>query len=519
MATVESPLSLLDVRRALRRNYRMSLAFLALCLAAVAVVALVWPRTFVSEAQFFVKLGRPSVRLDPTATTGQTVSVMESRENEINSILQVLSSRAMAERVVDTLSVETVLGGGSEEDNSASFGPGALAGIVFGCWDRLKCALHGISPLSDREKAIDHVAESLSFSAPKRTNVISIGCTAESPELARKIVAATLEQFQLEHVRVNRTAGSFDFFQQESQSLQERWKQAAEQLRAAKNERQIASVEGQRSLLQNQLDAIQREGDATAWQLAGGQARILALKRGLTDVPERIRGREEEGYANVAGDTMRSELYQLELRERELLSKYTLDHPEVRSIRQHVAEARGILEALPKERTHRISDVNPTWRRLRTDLAIERTNVESLRGRERSLNERRDATLTRIAQLNDDEIHLTQLRRNVELLEQDYRLYADKLEQARTDQALDRQRISNINVFQPATLTEMPISPRLGLLAAFGLVLGSLGGIGIALIAESIDRSLKSPQDVERQLNLPVLVSLPRMASDRVDLN
>src|SRR5580698_9202926 len=54
--------------------------------AATAAVILYWPRSYRSEAMLFVRLGRESVSLDPTATMGQTIAVSESRENEINSI-------------------------------------------------------------------------------------------------------------------------------------------------------------------------------------------------------------------------------------------------------------------------------------------------------------------------------------------------------------------------------------------------------------------------------------------------
>ena len=56
-----------------------------------------------------VRLGRESVSLDPTAFTGQTVQVGMQRENEIKTELDILRSRSLAERVVESVGSETIL--------------------------------------------------------------------------------------------------------------------------------------------------------------------------------------------------------------------------------------------------------------------------------------------------------------------------------------------------------------------------------------------------------------------------
>ena len=40
------------------------------------------------------------------------------------------------------------------------------------------------------------------------------------------------------------------------------------------------------------------------------------------------------------------------------------------------------------------------------------------------------------------------------------------------DQALELDRISNVNTYQPASLESRPVSPRKGIVLALGLVLG-----------------------------------------------
>ena len=54
-------------------------------------------------SELIVPLGRESVTLDPTATTGQTMQVQETRDNQINSTRDMLSSRVLLERVVEKI--------------------------------------------------------------------------------------------------------------------------------------------------------------------------------------------------------------------------------------------------------------------------------------------------------------------------------------------------------------------------------------------------------------------------------
>src|SRR4029079_6666466 len=58
-------------------------------------------RKFQSEAKLLVRIGRESITLDPTATTGQFVAMAESRDSELHGVEELLASRATAEKIVD----------------------------------------------------------------------------------------------------------------------------------------------------------------------------------------------------------------------------------------------------------------------------------------------------------------------------------------------------------------------------------------------------------------------------------
>jgi capsular exopolysaccharide synthesis family protein len=72
-------------------------------------------------------------------------------------------------------------------------------------------------------------------------------------------------------------------------------------------------------------------------------------------------------------------------------------------------------------------------------------------------------------------------------------------------------RASNVFVIDPAQPPLRPSSPRKGVNLALALVFGLLGGVASAFLAERLDDTVKTPQDVERELRLPNLAIVPNL--------
>lgn len=64
-------------------------------------------------------------------------------------------------------------------------------------------------------------------------------------------------------------------------------------------------------------------------------------------------------------------------------------------------------------------------------------------------------------------------------------------------------------VVQEATLPDSPSSPKTKLNIALGLLLGIVLGIGVALLRDQLDRSLKEAEEVEEAFRLPILATIP----------
>jgi succinoglycan biosynthesis transport protein ExoP len=147
---------------------------------------------------------------------------------------------------------------------------------------------------------------------------------------------------------------------------------------------------------------------------------------------------------------------------------------------------------------------------VQTELATVQALAAAHKAESESLKNQFEAVQSKIRALNDNELQITELSRKADLLEESYMKYAANREQARIDAALETGRVSNVNVVQPATYVAKPSSPLVKLTLALGFVLALVGAALTALVAEAFSRSLRSPEQIENELGIPVLFSVPR---------
>ncbi len=138
------PSSPLDMLK--RHSKRMLVVFAIVMAGAFAYTALSTP-LYTSQAKVFVRIGRESVGLDPTATTGQMVTFQDTRENELNSIQELLNSRKILEQIVDTVGAYVILDKSADEVDNTETRPTI--------WSQL----NPFVTYSARDKAINRLAK------------------------------------------------------------------------------------------------------------------------------------------------------------------------------------------------------------------------------------------------------------------------------------------------------------------------------------------------------------------------
>lgn len=519
--------------RIIRRHRRKATWWVVLSLIGTAVFTILTPPKFHSEAKVLLRLGRENSLLDSTATGGQNATVVsapQSREEEMNSVVEIMNSRWIAEEVVDHVGAERVLGTPLAKYfpkfMQASFtaldptvddlNPNSIATREeLPQEDFLKSALKrvGIVPRTKREKAIDLFQKSLYVTVPRRTNVVTVAYDAETPELAQQVVQRVIQLYEQEHPAMFRTAGSEKFFAAQADSLKDRLENAEEKLLEARNATGIASIEDRRKIVEERMGRLRDEQlDADA-ETAALTAEVSMLSEFLEAMPETRVTESVAGRPNEAADLMRDRLFALELKEQELRARYKDDFFLVREIQRQVAEARAIFETMEDSRAEVTTALDKTRTELELVLKTGQTRLAALNARGAQLDEQYAGARKELEQLNDNALALAQQQRRIEIDEAHYLSYVKNLEQARIDRALQSERMSNISVVQQATLEPTPTSPRKGRNGLVGLAIALAGAVGISLVGETMNRQLISPHDVEKQLDMPVLAVLPRMVA------
>lgn len=461
------------VRLFWRHKGKMLLVFSVVVALAVAYLA-TSPRKYLSEAKIYVRLGHESVALDPTATTGHIVTSGDSRESEINAILELFASRAMAEQIVDQFGPQVVL-----EKKKKNDGPSLGDRLAF-----LDSAnLNPLKVYSVRDKAVQHFQEHLLVRAAKRTNVISISYEAESPALAHDVVESLLRVARDEYLRMSRTKGSQEFFVEQAAQLKTELETLEGRLRDLKNETGLAALVQQRQIelerigkLEDNLVLARAEEDAVL-------AEIETRRQQLANLPQMIVTEQVSGQPNTPEFGMREELYKLEIREKELSSKLTDIAPQLMQIRQQIADARQVV----KDEDAKVQITRATNKSHEaSELALHERSAQlvALKARGQSLETKIAAAREELKRINEHEVQIAQVERAIDLAKSNYSKYAENLEQARIDQELDVAKISSLNPIQLPSFSETPISPQPLLVLALAFVGGGLASIGTALLSE-----------------------------------
>ena len=79
--------------------------------------------------------------------------------------------------------------------------------------------------------------------------------------------------------------------------------------------------------------------------------------------------------------------------------------------------------------------------------------------------------------------------------------------------------VDNVSILSPAIATEnqSPIKPNKMLNMAIALVVGLMLGVGLAFLLEYLDNTIKTEQDVETLLGLPVIGAISSMERKEID--
>ncbi len=498
MSTVErfAGIHLTEILSAARQYWRSSVGMFVAGIIALLGVLVLWPNKYLSDAQILVRLGRGSLAVDPTSTVTPTVSLQETRLTQVNSVKEMLLSRAMIERVVDRVGVEPILAPQSRLEEwmlrlqsiLPKFGGGTPSSSELTPAESVR--------LLRREEAVQKVYKQFDVTVPKNAYTIYLSVQNGSPFVARDIIDAILVEYGQYHVQAHRFGDSLAFFENQSTLAYDAAVEAQEKVRDTKNRMGVLEIDSARSALRSEISQLERDLAQSESESAAVAAEITELQSSLASIDTRVDAETLSGITKQTGDGMRQQVFNLEMQEKQLSAQLTDNHPRVRAVREQLEKSREIARTERGEQPQTRETINPVWQNLeltrRSSLA-KQSGLESKRETLKDLL--RDAN-KRLEQLNADAVELTRLTWEASIAESTYLRNAHSREQARLLAALDKDQFSEISVIQPASLILKKISPPRSILAVLGTFALCVFTVFVALLRGAL-ATAKKPGVVE----------------------
>ncbi|HZS07480.1 MAG TPA: GumC family protein [Blastocatellia bacterium] len=426
-------------------------------------------------------------RFDAPVTPEQTLVTGQPdrhlTEEEVNSEVEILNSPSILEEVVrrDHLDQEFERSQGNQ----------------------LLSALKQLLPndgLTPQARAQIQLRNNLAIESVKKSNIIRVTYRAADRDQSAQVINTLCAVYQERHVRMRQNGGDKNFFAEQARAMRKTLDEKEAALRRVTPLPNSQLLNQQTETQIRQLNEFEAALAATRTALAESEARIKTLDRQLAAEPERLLSEERVAH-HVAPDAMKAQLFALELRRTELLSKYQPGHRLVRDLEKDLEKARQLVaqtEALPSESV-KVTSLNPLRQRLTDALASERSNFASLREKERMLAATVRQAEEKVRELGMRGYEQRRLDRERELADNAYQLYSRKSEEGRLSSALDEQGIINIQVAEPARAPFKATSPNVPL----NLVLGLIGGL-VAALAATFTLEYFNPTNKPRRPATPV---------------
>jgi uncharacterized protein involved in exopolysaccharide biosynthesis len=250
--------------------------------------------------------------------------------------------------------------------------------------------------------------------------------------------------------------------------------QAVLQERLAQFDRDLMSLKNQRELLLNLFN--------TTGQVA--EARLEAL------TPEQIQL-----------ETLRNQL-------NDALAVLSPENPRVKLLNARIAQVEEVVRAQPKPLNEAREETGNAM--LDLQLAEIDSRITDLAG-QKSLVQEEFAKLTdSIEKTPVNTVKLDELTLDYENIQLQYNGAVDRLAKASTGERIEfMARGQRIAVIEPPGVPNEPSKPKRLLIAGGGSAFGFLAGIGLIVLMEVLNRSIRRPEDLVRTLGISPIATLP----------
>jgi len=476
----------------------MHLFFASVVLALVVTVIITLRATPMYTATANLIIDRQQQQV---VDTQAVLSGLPADSSTVDTEVEVLRSRQLAERVVDTLNLTQ-----DPEFNGRLAPPGPIASVIDGVSvflgaaapDAVEEQLSAEAAALEKERVVDAVLGRLSIRRAGLTYVMNVSFTSEDPAKAARIANTFADRYMLEQLEAK-----FDATRQANTWLDARLAelrvevQAAEaavaQYRAANN---LLSASGS-TLTEQEISTYNQQLATVRAQQAEAEARLRTaraqLSRGSTgdDVGEAL--------GSIVVQRLREQRATVSREVADLSGRYGPNHPEMVRAQRQLVDIDAQIQA----------EIQRIISNLEAQAQVARERTGSMAG---SLGAARGT----LAANNAAAVRLNELERNAESVRALYESFLGRFQETSSQEGIQE---SDARIVSRAKVPTGQSAPNVPLNLMLGLVLGIGAGLAAVVLAELLDSGLTTSEEVELRIGLPALGAVPMMSSvaDAVD--
>ena len=348
----------------------------------------------------------------------------------------------------------------------------------------------------------------------RENDAFSISYQGKDPEKVMRITNTLSTFFIDENLRLReaQAVGTSDFLDDELQSMKKRLEEVEAQLKRYR-ETNMGELPEQLDSNLRILDRLQEHQGEIQQNLSDAKIRLVALQNEIAafrDQPATIILGQSNQQEPTSINQMKAQL-------ETMLTRYTERHPDVVRLKARIQEMEQQgQDAVDPDRGEKTvgnvtpsSPLTPEYRAQRNEITQEISRLET------DIAETRNQVSIyqkRVENTPKREQELLSLKRDYQNIQTTYdSLLARKLESEIAVNMERKQKGEQFRVVDTARLPEKPIKPDMKKLFIMVVGAGLAIGGGIIFLLEYLDHSFKRPEDIESELNLSVLCTIPQI--------
>jgi len=329
-----------------------------------------------------------------------------------------------------------------------------------------------------RDWLADLLLKKLEIMPSRESSVVEISFKGADPAFAAAVANAFADEYQKIAVQLKTEPAkkASAYFNEQTKQLRDNLEAAQARLSKYQQEKGIVSLDN------NRVDVeLSRLNDLSA-QLVAAQTQAM-------EATSRERMATGVGSPDVANNaliqSLRVSLASGEAKLAEASSRYGRNHPVYQSAAAEVGKMRAELNAALGSVSRSVG-----------------SNAQVYRQREAQLRAELAAQKTRVLELNRTRDELGVLLKDLDSAQRAFDAASNRFSQTRIEAQSEQ---SDISILNPAVPPTDPAGPRTLLNTLVSILLGTILGVGLALLLELINRPVRSSGDVKDMLGIPVL--------------